>query len=203
MNGPPGVLWWFGGEQLTAAASAAAPVVAAGLDAVVVGSPVDDVLFDGFPVEILAECFSGQGGEFFVGGEAEAYELVDGEFADSGAVFEREELGEAQALFEADDAVLGVEGGAAAEAGHHEEDDGHDDPPDVEPGVVRPVMNGAVDGDDEVQKEHGQDKEMEGRVPAEVVFIALRGGHNSPFWRCGVAEPGGTEKCTRSSCWCG
>jgi len=50
----------------------------------------------------------------------------------------------------------------------------------VEAGVVRPVMDGAVDGDDEVQEEHGQYEEMEGRVPAGVGFVALQGGHNSP-----------------------
>jgi hypothetical protein len=156
-----------------------------GLDTLIVGAPVDDALLDGLLVEILAECFSGECRDFLVGGEAEADELVGGEFANPGAVFEREELGEAQTLFEADDAVLCAEGGTATEAGHHKEYDGHDDPPDMQVWVFRPVMDGDVDGEDKVQEEHGQDEEMEGRVPTGVVFVALRGGHNSPF---GVAE---------------
>lgn len=40
------------------------------LDAEVVGSPVDDALLDGFRFEALGDGFVGEGGQFFVGGEA-------------------------------------------------------------------------------------------------------------------------------------
>ena len=39
-------------------------------DAVVVGTPVDDALLDGFGFEVLGEGFVDEGGEFGVGGEA-------------------------------------------------------------------------------------------------------------------------------------
>ncbi len=51
-----------------------------------------------------------EGGELGVGGEAQGDELLDGELVDVGAIFGGQERGEAEAFFEADDAVLNVEG---------------------------------------------------------------------------------------------
>ena len=81
------------------------------LDAVVVAAPVDDALLDGFGFEVLGEGFADEGRELGVGGEAEGDELLDGELIDVGAVFGREERGEAETLFEANDAVLHFDGG--------------------------------------------------------------------------------------------
>jgi len=102
-----------------------------GLDALVVGSPCGDVLFDGFGFEVLGEGFVDEGGDLGVGGEAEGDELGGGELVDVGEVGGGEQSGEAKALFEADDAVLDSEGVASALLGHDEEDEGHDDPPEV------------------------------------------------------------------------
>jgi len=49
-----------------------------GLDAVVVGAPCNDGLFDLLTVEVLGDGALGQGGDFGVGREAEADELFDG-----------------------------------------------------------------------------------------------------------------------------
>ncbi len=92
-----------------------------------------------------------------------------------------EERVEAEALFEADDAVLRGEGGAAGNARHDEEDEGHDDPPEMESPVLRPVVDGDVDGEDEVEQKHGQDEEVKGRMEARVVLEVLRGGHWNPL----------------------
>ncbi len=80
----------------------------------IVGAPVDDALLDGFGFEVLGEGFADEGGELGVGGEAEGDELGDGELVDVGAVLGGEQRGEAETLFEADDAVLHLEGAAAA-----------------------------------------------------------------------------------------
>ena len=93
----------------------------------------------------------------------------------------REEGGEAKALFEADDAVLHFEGTAAGDACHDEEDDGHDDPPEMCVLVAGPVVNGDVDAEDEVEQEHGQEKEVKGRIEAGVVLEVLRSGHLQSF----------------------
>ena len=57
------------------------------LDAVVVGAPVGDGLFDGFGFELLGEGAVGEGGDLFVGGEAEGDELADGELVEVGKSF--------------------------------------------------------------------------------------------------------------------
>ncbi len=72
-----------------------------------------------------------EGGELLVGGEAEGDELGGGELVDVGAIGFGHEGGEAEAFFEADDAVLDFEGAVAGNFRHHEEDDRQDDPPDV------------------------------------------------------------------------
>ena len=55
-------------------------------DAVVVGAPVDDALFDGFGFEALGDGLVNEGGEFGVGGEAEGDDLLDVELVDVGEV---------------------------------------------------------------------------------------------------------------------
>ncbi len=64
-----------------------------GLDALVVGSPCGDVLFDGFGFEVLGEGFVDEGGDLGVGGETEGDELLDGELVDMGVVCGGEERG--------------------------------------------------------------------------------------------------------------
>ena len=65
------------------------------LDAVMVGTPVGDGLFDGFGLEFLGERAVSQGGDLFVGGEAEGDKLTDGEVVDVGEIISRAEAGEA------------------------------------------------------------------------------------------------------------
>ena len=55
-------------------------------DAVVVGAPVDDALFDGLGLEALGDGLVDEGGEFGVGGEAEGDDLLDVELVDVGEV---------------------------------------------------------------------------------------------------------------------
>jgi hypothetical protein len=83
------------------------------LDAVVVSSPVDDVLLDGFGLEVLGEGFADESGEFFVRGEAQGDQLLDAELVDVGAVRCREKSCETETLFQADDAVLSGQGSFA------------------------------------------------------------------------------------------
>jgi hypothetical protein len=147
------------------------------LDAVVVGAPVDDALLDGFRFQILGKGFVGEGWEFCVGGEAKGDELPDGEFVDVAEVGGGPKRGEAQALFDADDAVLGFEGGSPGVAGHHDEDDGHDDTPEMEVLIGGPVVHGDVDGEDEVEQEQGNDDEVKGRIVAAMVLQVLLRGH--------------------------
>jgi hypothetical protein len=148
---------------------------------VVVGTPGDDALFDGFGFEVLGEGFVGEDREFGVGGEAQGDELLEGELVDVGAVGGGEQGGEAEALFEADGAVLDLEGGVAGATGHEKEDDGHDDVPEVRVLPAGPVVDGDVDGEDEVEQEERDDDEVEGGVEAHVVLEGLRCGHEASF----------------------
>lgn len=157
---------------------------AAGLDAEVVGAPGGDGLFDLPGGEVVGEGALDEGGEFGVGGEAEGDELSLGELTGGGELGSGEKSGEAETLFEADDAVLGLEGAGAGAAGHEDEDDGHDDPPEMGPAVMRPVVDGGIDGEDEVEKKQGHDGEVERRVEAGVVLVGLQFGHGIPL-RCG------------------
>ena len=143
----------------------------------VVASPVDDALLDGLGLEVLGEGSVSQGGEFVVGGEAEGDELFDRELVDMGAIFGRQECVHAQALFEADDAVLRDGGAVPGAASDNEEDDGHCDPPEIERPVLGPVVDGDVDGKDKVEQKHGQDKEVKEWIEARVVLEVLRSGH--------------------------
>jgi len=109
-----------------------------------------------------------------------------------GALFGREECVEAEAFFATDNAVLDDEGAVAEPNPHHHEDEGHGDPPEVDSPVGRPVVDGDVDGEDEVEQEHGQDEEVIGRIEAGVVLEVLRSGHWSPL---------GSRFCRRASAY--
>ena len=147
------------------------------LDAVVVATPVDDARLYGLRLQVLGEGFAEERREFVVGGEAEGDELFDREFVDVRAVFNGQESVEAKTLFEADDTVLDCERAVAAAAGNEEQDNGHDDPPEEKSPMLRPVMDGYVDGEDEVEQEDRQNKEVKGRIEARVVLEVLRSGH--------------------------
>jgi hypothetical protein len=147
------------------------------LDAVVVGAPVDDALLDGLGFEVLSQGFADQGWEFGVRGEAKSDELLDRELVDVSAVFGGKKRVEAEAFFEADDAVLHFDSPAASNACHDKEDDGHGDPPEMESPVGRPVVDRDEDGEDDVKQEHGQHEEMKEWIPARVIFEILGGGH--------------------------
>lgn len=45
----------------------------------------------------------------------------------------------------------------------------------------RPVVDGDIDREDEVDQEHGQNEEVKGWVEARVVLEVLRGGHWNPL----------------------
>jgi hypothetical protein len=147
------------------------------LDAVVVAAPVDDGFLDGLWLHIFGEGLVGECGELVVGCEAKGDELAGGELIDVRAVGFGEQRVEAETLFEADDTVLGFEGGFASYASHQEEDDRHDDVPEVSVLVARPVVNGDVDGEDEIENEQRNDDEVKGRVVARVGSKVLRSGH--------------------------
>jgi hypothetical protein len=148
------------------------------LYAVVVRAPVGDTLLDLLAVEVFGYGALGEGGDFGVGGEAEAYELVDGEGVDEAELVFREEVGEAELLFEADEAVLVLEPVAAEDAGHDEEQDRHDDPPQVHGDVAGPGVDGRVDREDQIQQQRRQDEEVKRRVEARVIFERLQLGHS-------------------------
>ena len=99
------------------------------LDAMVVGAPVGDVLFDGFGFEALGDGLVDEGGEFCVRGEAEGDDLFDVQLVGVGEVVGRQESGEAELLFEADDTVLVLEVVNTRLQGEDQEGSGDDDPP--------------------------------------------------------------------------
>ena len=105
--------------------------------------------------------------------------MTDGELVDVSAVGFGEERGETQALFEADDAVLGSDRGTAGHTGDHEEDECHDDVPEIRVLPAGPSVDGDVDGEDEVKREKGNDGEVEEWVIAGVGFECLRGRHGT------------------------
>ena len=88
-----------------------------------------------------------------------------------------EEGGDAEALFEADDAVLIAGGVATHGAGEQEEGDGHDDVPELELGEGGPGAIDEVDGEEDVEEEDLDEEEVEGGVEAGVVLIGLRSWH--------------------------
>ena len=44
-----------------------------------------------------------------------------------------------------------------------------------------PVVNGRVDGEDDVEEKGRQDEEVEGRIETGVVLVGLRCRHGFPF----------------------
>ncbi len=149
------------------------------LDAVVVWTPGGDGLFDLFGVEVFGDGAGGESGEFGVGGEAESDELLDGDLVDEAEVFFVEEVGEAELLFEADEAVLIRERVLAGLAEDEQKHDGHHDPPEVGVFEAGPCVDGHVDGEAQVEQEHRREEEVEGGVPAGVVFERLRLSHRA------------------------
>jgi hypothetical protein len=151
------------------------------LDAVVIWTPVHDAFFDGFGFKILGDSLTAEGWEFVVGGEAERDELARGELGDEVVFLHREQGGEAKTLLKTNDAVLGLEGAATAIAGDQYEDDSHDDPPEMEVWLLRPVVDGDVDGEGEVEQQKRHQDEVEDGIEAGVVLIGLRDGHGRSF----------------------
>ena len=150
------------------------------LYAVIVGTPSGDGLLDLFGVQVFGYGAGGEGGKFGVGGEAEGDVLLDGDGVDQAEIVFVEEVGEAELFFEADDAVLGAEGGAAGGAYDQEKNHRHHDPPEVGVLEAGPCVDGRVDGEDQVQKEQWEDDEVDGWVPAGVIFEGLRLSHRRP-----------------------
>ncbi len=97
----------------------------------VVGPPVVDGFLDVFGFEVLGEGLAEECGELVIGGEAESYELTNTEVLDVGVFRCGQERGEAETLFEANDAVLRFEGRVARELSDEEQDNRHDDPPEM------------------------------------------------------------------------
>lgn len=153
----------------------------------VVGAPVGDGLFDGFGLEVLGEGLVEEGGQLDVRGEAESDELFEGEVVNVLALVGWEKRFEAQAFFEADEAVLQLEVVDAAFEGEDEEGERNDDGPVAEPGVFVPEADGDVDGDSQVGDDDWEDEEVHGGVGASVVAEALRGGHRAESFRFGAA----------------
>jgi hypothetical protein len=149
---------------------------------VVVGAPVDDGRLDGLGLHVFGEGAVGEFGELGVGGEAEGDELGYGELVDVGAVCGGEECLEAKTLLEADDAVLGFEGGVTGCAGYQEKDDGHYDPPEIGVLVGGPSVDGDVDREDEVEQEQRKDDEVKEWEEAGVIFEVLWGGHTASLF---------------------
>ena len=150
-------------------------------DAVVVGAPVDDALFDGFGFEALGYGLVDEDGELGVGGEAEGDDLLDVEFLDVGEVGGRQEGGQAEVFLEADDAVLNFEVVDAGLQCEDQEGRGDNDPPQEKEAVLGPVMDNEVDRDKEIESKDGKYEEVKGWVDAAVVSKVLRCGHGWSF----------------------
>src|SRR5579859_3632776 len=78
-------------------------------DAVVVGAPVLDALFDLPASELLVECELYEFWDLVVGGEAQTDELIFAELVDTFLQGLGQQDGEADTFFEANDAVLDLE----------------------------------------------------------------------------------------------
>ena len=111
----------------------------------VVAPPTNDCLLDGFGVKLLTEAFFDEGWEFGVGGEAQGDEAAQAEVVDAGLFCRRQQGGESEPLFEADDPVLQLEIIDAALEGEDEECEGDDDPPEMQVAVFGPMVDGEVD----------------------------------------------------------
>jgi hypothetical protein len=142
----------------------------------VVGTPVDDGLLDLFLVEILGNGAGGECGDFGVGGKAEGDELLHMQGVDEAQLRFGQEVGEAELLFKADDAVLGADCRVARDNRHSDEDDRHDNPPKigvvVGTGVI-PAVNRDVDGEEQVQEKKWQHEKGKQGIAARVVGKGL------------------------------
>jgi len=141
-----------------------------------------DALFDFFAAEPLFQRQFDEGGDFRVRGEAESDELVFGELGDAAFELFREEHGEAQALFEADDAVLDLERVEALLEQNDDERNGNHDEPDGDEQVVGAWGEDAADEDRNSENEGGEEETagdgVVGGVEAAVVLEALRFTHD-------------------------
>ena len=167
-----------------------------GLDALVVGLPVDDALLDLLFGEAFFDGAEGEGGEFGVGGEAEADDLTHGERRYGDEVFRGEQEVVAQPLFAADDAVLQADRVGADLEGEHQEDDGDQDDPQAAVHMRVPVVRVPDAGNEDGEEQDGQDEEVEEGIEANVDFVVLRSGHDVP--RCSwISNPGAAEMIAR------
>jgi hypothetical protein len=80
------------------------------LNSFVVGAPGGDAFLDLLGGQAFRDGLFGEGGEFGVGGEAEADQLACGELVNDGTVTSHQKVEKAEAAFEANDAVLHFEG---------------------------------------------------------------------------------------------
>lgn len=107
--------------------------------------------------------------------------MPSGEVSKSRVLAGWQDGGEAEALFEADDPILCLDGAFAGVYGHEDKYNRHDDPPGVEMRVVGPVVDGGVDGECQVKQKQGHDDEVEGWMETSVVFEVLFSGHECPW----------------------
>ena len=98
-----------------------------------------------------------------------------------GDILGRAEMGDAEAFFEADDAVLQLEVVDAALDGENEQRERDDDGPVSEVGILVAEVDGDVDGDAEIDHENWEDEEVHGWIEARVVLIGLWSSHKFPF----------------------
>ena len=92
-----------------------------------------------------------EAGEFAVGGEAECDELRDLKLVDVRLIGCGEDGGEAEALFEADYAILDFEGVETDFGGEEDQDQRHEDEPGTDVGMSGVVVVAEVAGDEEVE----------------------------------------------------
>jgi hypothetical protein len=160
-------------EALATAKIGIAAAPSEGSDAPVVGAPGLDALLDLLAGEVLFKGLLGQFDDFLVGGEAKADQLVFRELVDLRVPFGRSQGLEAEALLEADDAVLDLEGiGAQLEDGDPDGDGKNHEPSTEEieiPICVKP-SHVQVDCQDS-GKNH-----VKRRIDAAVVLEVLRRG---------------------------
>jgi len=139
-------------------------------DAPVVGAPALDAFLDLLAVEVVFEGLLGEFDHFVVGGKTEADELVLGEAIDLRVPFGGGEGLQAEAFFEADDAILNLEGIGA----HLDPGDEDGDREDQEPSGMDVVVVIEVDeGEQEVGDQDEEEEEVEGRIEPTVVLQVL------------------------------
>ncbi len=137
-----------------------------------IGPPCLDGGLDLLPVPVAGDGFLRKGGDFVVGGEAEADKLAFGEFGD---LVRGELVAQTKTLFEADDAVLHFEGVKAHFKGQQEESHGHRDGDNGGVGRIGPRV---FHGENHVDEQDGGEQEMKPGIPLDVTLEAL-GGHRA------------------------